>query len=365
MARKIIKSSDYTFNPATRTIVIPGYVKEERLILISNTNTGTIIYNFADAALGYSSWSHIGDVSQPRTQIVLEYNTAAMSSTDNLSIMVDEYAETMQLSEALVDTVDKIRVAAPQSLMDTDFEYSVQPSKWEALFLVANYPSFFAKTSGGNSFDIVGVAGNGFGPRSLVTVTTLQFHNLVTGNVVSIQDTLNFRAEGTFVVNSILSPTQFTYFARGLVQGEIAIQNNTIAYGGDAFENAHIPGGTASRGTLRGFDLATNGGNPTIITVTTPNHPHGLFPGTPILINNTSGANGNWIIKDVLSPTQFTFEILDTVVTSVSTSGSSILYAKPDSAQTTRWWSFYYYSWKRNGTSNNSSNPSLFPLSVR
>ena len=330
MARKIIKSSDYTFNPSTRTIVIPGYVREERLILISNTNTGTIIYNFADAALGYSSWSHIGDVSQPKTQIVLEYNTAAMSSTDNLSIMIDEYAETMQLSEALVDTVDKLRVAAPQSLMDTDFEYSVQPSKWEALFLVANYPSFFAKTSGGNSFDIVGVAGNGFGPRSLVTVTTLQFHNLVVGNVVSIQDTLNFRAEGTFVVNSILSPTQFTYFARGLVQGEIAIQNNTIAYGGDAFENAHIPGGTASRGTLRGFDLATNGGNPTIITVTTPNHPHGLFPGTPILINNTSGANGNWIIKDVLSPTQFTFEILDTVVTSVSTSGSSLLYAKPE-----------------------------------
>lgn len=330
MARKIIKSSDYTFNPATRTIVIPGYIKEERLVLITNTNTGTIIYNFADSALGYSSWSHIGDVSQPRTQFVLEYNTAAMSSTDNLSIIIDEYAETMQLSEALVDTVDKLRVAAPQSLMDTDFEYSVQPSKWEALFLVANYPSFFAKTSGGNSFDIVGVAGNGFGPRSLITVTTLQFHNLVVGNVVSIQDTLNFRAEGTFIVNSILSPTSFTYFARGLVSGEVAIQNNTIAYGGDAFENAHIPGGTASRGTLRGFDLATNGGNPTIITVTTPGHPHGLFPGTPILINNTSGANGNWIIKDVLSPTQFTFEILDTVVTTVSTSGSSILYAKPE-----------------------------------
>lgn len=330
MARKIIRGSDYTFNPSTRTIVIPSYIKAERFILITNTNTGTIIYNFADPALGYSSISHILDVSQPKTQIVLEYNTAAMSSTDNLSIMVDEYAETMQLSEALVDTVDKLRVAAPQSLMDTDFEYSVQPSKWEALFLVSNYPSFFAKTSGGNSFDIVGVAGNGFGPRSLITVTTLQFHNLVVGNVVSIQDTLNFRAEGTFVVNSILSPTQFTYFARGLVSGEVGIQNNTIAYGGDAFENAHVPGGTASRGTLRGFDLATNGGNPTIITVTTPSHPHGLFPGTPILINNTSGANGNWIIKDVLSPNQFTFEILDTVVTAVSTSGSSILYTKPE-----------------------------------
>jgi len=330
MARKIIKNSDYTFNPATRTILVPAYIKEERLILISNTNNGTIIYNFADPALGYSSWTYIGDANNLKTQIVLEYNTAAMSATDNLSIMVDDFAETTTFTEVLLDTVDKLRVAPPQSLMDTDFEYSVQPSKWEALFLVSNYPSFFAKTSGGNSFDIVTVEGNGFGPRSLVTVTTLQFHNLVVGNVVSIQDTLNFRAEGTFVVNTIVSPTSFTYFARGLVSGQIAIPNNTIAYGGDAFENAHIPGGTASRGTLRGFDLATNGGNPTIVTVTTPSHPHGLFPGTPILINNTSGANGNWIIKDVLSPTQFTFEILDTVVTSVSTSGSSILYAKPE-----------------------------------
>lgn len=330
MARKIIKNSDYTFNPATRTIVVPAYIKEERLILISNTNNGTIIYNFADPALGYSGWSYIGDANNLKTQIVLDYNTSAMSSTDNLSIMIDDFAETTTFTEVLLDTVDKLRVAPPQSLMDTDFEYSVQPSKWEALFLTSNYPSFFAKTSGGNSFDIVTVEGNGFGPRSLVTVTTLQFHNLVVGNVVNIQDTLNFRAEGTFVVNSILSPYSFTYFARGLVSGQVAIANNTIAYGGDAFENAHIPGGTASRGTLRGFDLATNGGNPTIITVTTPNHPHGLFPGTPILINNTSGANGNWIIKDVLSPTQFTFEILDTVVTSVSTSGSSILYAKPE-----------------------------------
>ena len=242
MARKIIKNSDYTFNPATRTIVVPAYIKEERLILISNTNNGTIIYNFADPALGYSGWSYIGDANNLKTQIVLDYNTSAMSSTDNLSIMIDDFAETTTFTEVLLDTVDKLRVAPPQSLMDTDFEYSVQPSKWEALFLTSNYPSFFAKTSGGNSFDIVTVEGNGFGPRSLVTVTTLQFHNLVVGNVVNIQDTLNFRAEGTFVVNSILSPYSFTYFARGLVSGQVAIANNTIAYGGDAFENAHIPG---------------------------------------------------------------------------------------------------------------------------
>ncbi len=329
MARRVIKGTDYTFNPATRTIVIPAFILEERLMLITNVSTGTVIYNFAEPTLGFTSWSYLGDPTNPKTQVVLEYNTASMSSTDLLQIMVDDFNEQITYADTLLDAVEKVRTASPQSLMDTDFEYSVQPSKWEALFLACNYPSFFAKTSGGNSFEVSLVQGNGAGPRSLITVTTTTLHNLQAGNVVSIQDTLNFRAEGTFVVNSILSPFQFTYFARGLVNGAINIQNNTVVYGGDIFDNAHIPGGTASTGTLQGFAAATDGGNPTTITITTPN-PHGLYPGVPIMIANSSGMNGNWIVKDVLTPNSFTFQILDTVVTAVSTSSTTVLYTKPE-----------------------------------
>jgi hypothetical protein len=329
MARRVIKGTDYTFSPSTRTIVIPAFILEERLMLITNVSTGTVIYNFADPNLGFTGWSYIGDPTNPKTQVVLEYNTAAMSSTDLLQIMVDDFNEQITYADTLLDAVEKVRTASPQSLMDTDFEYSVQPSKWEALFMACNYPSFFAKTSGGNSFEVATVQGNGAGPRSLVTVTTTTLHNLQAGNVISIQDTLNFRAEGTFVVNSIVTPFQFTYFARGLVDGIINIQNNTVVYGGDIFDNAHIPGGTASTGTLVGFSAASDGGNPTTITVTTPS-PHGLYPGIPIMIANSSGMNGNWIVKDVLTPLSFTFQILDTVVTAVSTSASTVLYTKPE-----------------------------------
>lgn len=331
MSRKVISSRNYTFTPGTRTVVIPSFVPQENLLLIVNSTTGTIVYNFSDPALGATSYTITENTSSQSkiTTVVLEYNTASMSATDKLSIIVDEPNEAITYQETLLDSVEKLRVAPPQSLMDTDFEYSVQPSKWEALFLASNYPSFFAKTSGGNSFDIVSVEGNGAGPRSLVTVTTATFHNLVAGNITSIQDTLNFRAEGTFVVFTTPSPFQFTYFARGLVQGRVEIANNTIAYGGDAFENAHIPGGTISTGTLVGFSASTDGGNPTTITITTPT-PHGLYPGTPILINNASGINGNWIIKDILTPSIFTFQILDTVVTTVGTSSSSLLYTKPE-----------------------------------
>jgi hypothetical protein len=331
MARRVIRGTTYTFNPSAKSIVIPRVVQEERLLLITNITKGTIIYNFAEPNLSAQSFTYTNDPVDPSTTVVLNagLNTSGMSSTDKLAIMVDELNETVTFSDTLLDAVDKLRVAAPQSLMDTDFEYSVQPSKWESLLLMNNYPSFFPKGTGGNSFENVIIEGNGQGPRSLVTVTTLQFHNLLTGSIVSVQDTTNFRAEGTFLVNSVPTPTTFTYFARGLVSGNIAITNYSTVYGGDAFDNAHIPGGTASTGTLVGFGATTSGGNPSVITLSFTN-PHGLFPGTPIVINNTSGMNGNWIVRTVPDPRSLTFDITDQVVTAVSTSSSSVVYTKPE-----------------------------------
>ena len=41
------------------------------------------------------------------------------------------------------DPVDKLRVSTPQSLIDTDFEYGQQPSKWEQLALQNNRQSLY------------------------------------------------------------------------------------------------------------------------------------------------------------------------------------------------------------------------------
>lgn len=41
------------------------------------------------------------------------------------------------------DPVEKLRVSNPQSMMDTDFEYSLQSSKWETVGLTNNTPSVF------------------------------------------------------------------------------------------------------------------------------------------------------------------------------------------------------------------------------
>jgi len=330
MARRIIRGTDYTFDPTTKTITVPTFILQERLLLITNVTRGVIIYNFSDPSLLATNWSFIGDPTNPRTQIVLNYATGSMASTDVLSVMYDEFNESITFTDTLLDSVEKLRVAAPQSLMDTDFEYSVQPSKWEALFLANNYPSFFAKTSGGNSIAVTSIIGDSSGPRSNITITTSTLHGLVPGNIVSVQDTTNFRAEGTFVINTVPTPYSFTYAARGVISGEIFVSNYTTVYGGDVFDNAHIPGGNTNiANSLRGFTASSNGGNPSVITISFTS-PHGIFPGTPIIINNTSGINGNWVISSVPTPTTFNFEILDTVVTSISLSSNSIIYVKPE-----------------------------------
>ena len=45
------------------------------------------------------------------------------------------------------DPVEKIRVTQPQALMDTDFEYSLQGTKWETTSMMNNIPSVFTKAN--------------------------------------------------------------------------------------------------------------------------------------------------------------------------------------------------------------------------
>jgi len=48
-------------------------------------------------------------------------------------------------TQALLDPVSKFRVSTPQTLIDTDFEYSLQPTKWESIEMINNIPVFFTR----------------------------------------------------------------------------------------------------------------------------------------------------------------------------------------------------------------------------
>ena len=149
MARKAILDTYYTFTPSTRTITIPRAVLRERIVLITNVTTNQVIYNFSDPNLKLTSHSITtdGNTGTTNTTLVLNYNTTAMSSTDKLQITIDEFEESFKPSEILTDPVNKLRTSTGQALIDTDFEYGQQATKWETITMINNRPFAYYNTA--------------------------------------------------------------------------------------------------------------------------------------------------------------------------------------------------------------------------
>jgi len=331
MARRVFPLEGYTFTPSTNTIVVPAVLKQERVLLITDTTTGTIIYSWSDPTLKAATWTttlntpqtinnqstYTTDAAHATTTIVLNYSCSALSSSDQLAIMVDEVWETTMPESTLLDPTGKQRVSTPESLIDTDFEYGVQPSKWEAITLIQNYPNFFGRSTGGNGLDLASIVGDGASPRSTVTVTTNTPHGLNAGDVVSVQETLNNNGEGTFLVYPT-SSTTFTYTAKGVVSGSFIEGTLTTIYGGGVFDNANLMGGvTGNYGT---WTAVSDTQAQSRITVTTPT-PHGIFPGTEILLPQISGdgLSGTYFVDTVATPNAFSFLTNAQVLNPIST----------------------------------------------
>jgi len=341
MARNIAPEY-YEWNPTTKQITIDRYIKRVHLFLIVNSTRNKILFNFSDPTQtitvsylypDYSIAHPMGETSY-RTVITLNasVDTTGMLSTDTLQIIVDDEHQKVTFDDTFIDGAQKLRTSEPQSLMDTDFEYSVQPSKWEAIFLANGYPSFFPKASGGNSFDVVSIIGNGVRPRSSMTVTTALPHGLTPGQIVSVQETLNYLAEGTALVTAAPTTTTFTYTARGAVSGDVASGTLTTVYGGDIFDGAHIPGGNFPIGginTLNRWRATVDGAAPISTVTAIFDQPHGIFPGNLIVVSGTNSFDGNWQVTKV--PTQTTLEFsLDRQQSAVSVPTTALIIAKGD-----------------------------------
>ena len=293
MAKHVILEA-YTFTPSTKTIVVTGkYIRKEQLLLITNTTTGTVIYNFSDPNL--QTTSHTTSVStttgQETTTIVLNFNTAAMSSTDKLAILTEETYTEIIPSEVMRDPVEKLRVSTPQSLIDTDFEYGLQPTKWEQINLINNRPSAFYDSTA--PITITNVAASG----KTVTVTTTAA--LANGTPIFIQGTLDMgNADGWWVVETTTG-AQFTYTTINTPAATLYDANKTYVFPGTFFSNS------ALQTTTGGLTYSGTTG-----TVTTTNG-HGMRVGDGIYVVNATSAtqpgNSSYIIATTPSSSTFTF----------------------------------------------------------
>lgn len=317
MAKRVILDTQYTFTPSTKTIVIPRVVQRERLLLITNVTTNAVIYNFSDPALTATSFTIAqGTVTtNPTTTIVLNYNTGNMNATDKLQIVVDEISESFIPDESMIDPVGKMRISSPQALIDTDFEYGLQPTKWETLTLLNMQPSFFVNTQ--NPITITDIQATNGSATVTVSTTTPP----AVGTPVLIQDSLFTGGNGPFLVDSVSAGTNFTYTARTPFtgsSGSVYSSTLTSVFAGSFYSNASMPQATAM----------TNVG--VVVTVTTTN-PHGLQVGDGIYVTGSTASsnapNGAWQVSSVLSSTSFNF-----VVTSAPTGAISggTIYPRPD-----------------------------------
>ena len=311
MAKHVI-SEAYTFVPSTRTITINGkFIRREQLLLITNVNTGTVIYNFSDPALQATSFiqSVNSTTGLETTTIILAYNTTAMTATDKLSILVEETYQEFSPSEVLRDPVDKLRVSEPQSLIDTDFEYGLQPTKWETIFLNSNRPSAFYDS-------IVPIAGitNITASGKTVTIALPSTTGLTAGQPIFITGTLDTQyVDGWWIIDTVTANTNITFLVNVAPATSLFDGTKTYVYAGNFYSGAGIA--TTS--------IVTN--STTTVTVTTT-AAHGLRVGSPIFIKGTTGVtggpiNGSWIVTS--TPTNNTF----TFLTNASASGTITLAA--------------------------------------
>jgi hypothetical protein len=275
MAKKLIYN--YTFDASAQTVKIKGNHTLRTLILITNVTDGILIYNFADPTAGATT-SY--DSALDETTITLEYVTTSMSDSDELQILLDVPENEFEPSEALLDPVHKFRVSNPQNLIDTDFEYGLQSSKWETVELVNNIPSTFTRNSGVSIGEISQV--NTIQNSDIVTVICTTEHNLRTGDPIEVQGTKSRTANGKYIVIGVASNFEFTYRASGV---QSSTENIREAY------TTIIPGSFFAGSDITFNDnegIATDNADPSTLTFTT-DYKHGLTAGSSLYITNTVG----------------------------------------------------------------------------
>ena len=267
------------------SIKLQGRYRLDELLLITNATNNQIVYNFSDSSLGAviavdtakNSNGILSDDDFPTflqtadyiTTLTLKANTASCLKTDDIQIFVEANEIRTRPFDFGTDAIERLRVAQPQSMLDADFEYGLQPTKWQAIAVSRGYPSVYEVPGTDTAVLTVttdasaGTAGVG---QSLITVTTVGPHGFIAGDPITIKALLNSvsgfsRAEGTFIITEVSTPTSFKYYsvARvGISDGQILSSTYTQLRKGAFYTGASI-------GAPQ-FSVFTNGTSGTFFT---------------------------------------------------------------------------------------------------
>ena len=342
MAKSQIRQ--YVFTPGAAgvgTIKVPGKYDLNQLLIITNTTRNIIYYNFADTTNASTavSFSRAVDSNFPTvldnrdgvTTITLAVSSVGHSANDSIQIFHEDPVQTVRPWEMGTDAFERTRVSQPYSMLDADFEYGLQTTKWQAVSMLRGYPSIYEIP--GTDMTVSAATTNGAAGASLITITTSSIHGMIVGTPFTIKGlntgTVGFsRAEGSFTIFSVPTTSSFTYYAKAVVGGS-----------GDSLYTTFVQlrkGGFYTGASISAPTLAYSGAATPVITATFPNA-HGLLPGSTIIVSissdagntqNHAVAGGPYFIESVPTPTTFTYTARSAAVITGTVSG--VVYARPD-----------------------------------
>jgi hypothetical protein len=176
-----------------------------------------------------------------------------------------------------VDPVTKLRISQPENLIDTDFEYGLQPTKWETVELINNTPSFFSKSGDTTIPGITSITTN-TGTRQITVVTDFD-HGLSVGIPISVTGTKSITADGAYIINSIPNTSTFTYLCKANQPNTSSIQDlYSSIITGEFFQGSQLRIADSS-------GITTNDATTSVLTVTTESS-HGFKINTPFYFLN-------------------------------------------------------------------------------
>lgn len=210
-------------------------------------------------------------------------------------------------NDATLDAVQKFRISQPQALIDTDFEYSLQGTKWELLNLNNNTPSVFARANepAYTADQITSITVSLSNLRDIVVkVNIVPEIPFAVGNPIVIKESSDSTyVDGAYVIKAIFGTDTFVVTSKSpapLLSGLDFRTDYTAIYTGDFYSNSQLL--TVGISSLSGTKDA----------VLEFVEPHALFLESPITVIDTNQSGAPWIgsftIKKVLSDTKVTFE---------------------------------------------------------
>ena len=222
------------------------------------------------------------------------------------------------------DAIERQRVSLGQSLIDADFEYGLQATKWQTYQELRRFPSFFEVPGSDFTFSNISCFGGTDSNTVVYFSNTAASFPPPIGSVIAVQGLANTlrdsnRAEGFFLVTSnVGTATVYGNTCNYVSKSVVSASNVQTAY------SVIRRGGVFTNGTSK-IPVAAISVAASNVTVTTTNA-HGMAPGTPIT-SNTSGAtfNGNFFVSNITSSNTFNVAVSSTT----TVTASSNIYMNP------------------------------------